>query len=99
MVLKIGSVVQGDIQLRFHHHTQSMLAFMKAMNRLHNMFVATQTVTSNYAYPLVPLFRFSFHTSFIDASEIILDHENLDNIFAGPLKNKKCAQNLAPLSF
>eukprot|EP01122_Echinamoeba_exundans_P009843 TRINITY_DN3543_c0_g3_i1.p1 TRINITY_DN3543_c0_g3~~TRINITY_DN3543_c0_g3_i1.p1 ORF type:complete len:743 (-),score=81.71 TRINITY_DN3543_c0_g3_i1:498-2726(-) len=89
MILKIGTVVQGDIQLRFHHYTQSMLAFMKAMNRLHNMFVATQTVSSNYAYPLVPLFRFSFHTSFIDSNEIVLNHENLDNIFAGPLKNKK----------
>lgn len=90
MVLRIGSIIQGDIQIRFHHYTQSILAFVKAMNRLHNMFVATQTATSTYAYPLVPLFRFSFHTSFMDKDRIELDIGNLDNVFAGPLKSKKC---------
>lgn len=91
MELKLGYIVEGDVQLRISHYTQSLMAFVKSMNRLHNIFVATQTATSTYAYPLVPLFRFSFHTSFIaERGEVKLNLENLDNIFAGPLKSKKC---------
>jgi phosphatidylinositol-3,4,5-trisphosphate 3-phosphatase/dual-specificity protein phosphatase PTEN len=92
MRLIVNAYVEGDVQIRILHYANDMSRFTKGMKRIHGVLTGFQTAS---LYPHIPLFRYTFHTNFINEEEVVLDVSMLDAALAGPLKpNDRVPANL-----
>ncbi len=87
----VGGVhVQGDIQFKFYHKAKNQWAFAKILKSGYLKPVEALSTALNKQFPLICLFRISFHTSFIDGNKLKLKlkKDELDAMFSGPAHTK-----------
>jgi protein-tyrosine phosphatase len=83
VTLTINCDVEGDIQIRIFHFTKDPAAFAKCVKKVFKN--SLEAVKATTLYPLVPLFRFTFHSSFINEKKLVIGPEELDSPWAGPV--------------
>jgi len=86
--LEIGVMVSDDVQIKFYHRAKSKMKFMEILGTC--KLSAKEAVDAVSKYPYVPLFRYTFHTSFIDNSPcaiFTLPKKELDAPFEGRAKD------------
>ncbi len=85
-----GVPIQGDIQFKFYHKAKNQWAFAKILKSGYLKPVEALSTALSKQFPLICLFRLSFHTSFIDANKLkwTLKKDELDAMFSGPAHTK-----------
>jgi len=85
MTINANIEMQGDILIKFYNKSKSAKGFTKALATLHDALTRVKIASK---FPYMPLFRFSFHTSFV-TERLTLKSKELDGVFAGPLPTNK----------
>eukprot|EP01102_Stenamoeba_stenopodia_P022774 TRINITY_DN961_c0_g3_i2.p1 TRINITY_DN961_c0_g3~~TRINITY_DN961_c0_g3_i2.p1 ORF type:complete len:483 (-),score=95.74 TRINITY_DN961_c0_g3_i2:90-1538(-) len=86
--LEIGVMVSDDVQIKVYHRAKSKMKFMEIIGTC--KLSAKEAVDAVSKYPYIPLFRYTFHTSFIDNSPcaiFTLPKRELDAPFEGRAKD------------
>jgi len=74
----------GDVEIRFFHH--ALKNYTKTLTKMNKLMDCYQIKANDIPYPLVPIFRYIFHTSMIQSNKIILTAQELDAPFAGAVR-------------
>eukprot|EP01103_Thecamoeba_quadrilineata_P013084 TRINITY_DN3526_c0_g1_i2.p1 TRINITY_DN3526_c0_g1~~TRINITY_DN3526_c0_g1_i2.p1 ORF type:complete len:260 (-),score=37.65 TRINITY_DN3526_c0_g1_i2:217-996(-) len=90
--IEVNCLVHNDTEVKVYHMAKNQIKFSEIIKA--SGFTAKEAIQCLERYPLVQLFRFTFHTSFIDNLVLTLKLNELDAIFAGPVKT-----DLFPPSF
>jgi len=83
--LIVDTLLQGDIIIKFYHKSKNPKHFSRVLSILHDPLTRIKVATK---FPFLPLFRVSFHTSFI-TEEWNLSASELDSVYAGPVITNK----------
>lgn len=98
--LEVGVYVSDDVQIQFYHCAKSQMKFMELIGSC--KLLAKEAVTATIRYPYIPLFRYTFHTSFLDNSPVILftlSKPELDAPFEGKAKDTMFPTNMTVTTF
>jgi len=81
-VLDVNVELCGDVEIRFFHKSKNSAKYTKSMSSLHNPMTLAQ-IFKDVPYPMIPLFRYIFHTSMIQEERIFVSAPDLDSPYAG----------------